>query len=424
MAEPVHRHPDRPGRVRTVTAGYLPEFLAQAEQLGFSLDGHTGHGHPRLRNGNGDSVVIARTPSDFRSRRNALALLERLSGRKLPRSNSGKHRHRRQTQLDTTLSPTEKVASEQVDALVAEADSLRRRFAETSCGTVPRVGGRGAESAGPPRTSTSAAAATASHRRPDRSHNVIKAERDQLTRLARLRAKQAEREAEAREKILLAEVIDLMTAEFEAHDRLWADAVVIAEEAMAKANAQIAAQCAELGIPAKDAPGLELRWHARSSEFSNRSRRAELRKMAEVRLAALTKTAKAAIQDRALEVETTLIVGALESAEAVAFANSMPTVEQLMPALQLEDLGVVRWQPPDDIAAQLTTPMTPAQRRRRQILRAIEANPGASDRAIAQLAGCDHKTVATYRRERGEFPAIAGDSPTPGTDDGERGDKP
>lgn len=253
---------------------------------------------------------------------------------------------------------------------------------------------------------------------------MIKAERDQLTRLARLRAKQAEREAEAREKILLAEVIDLMTAEFEAHDRLWADAVVIAEEAMAKANAQIAAQCAELGIPAKDAPGLELRWHARSSEFSNRSRRAELRKMAEVRLAALTKTAKAAIQDRALEVETTLIVGALESAEAVAFANSMPTVEQLMPALQLEDLGVVRWQPPDDIAAQLTTPMTPAQRRRRQILRAIEANPGASDRAIAQLAGCDHKTVATYRRERGEFPAIAGDSPTPGTDDGERGDKP
>jgi hypothetical protein len=89
-------------------------------------------------------------------------------------------------------------------------------------------------------------------------------------------------------------------------------------------------------------------------------------------------------------------------------------VEQLMPNLSLEDLGVKRWQPPEDIAAQLTTPMTPAQRRKRQILRAIEANPGASDRKIAEIASCDHKTVATYRRERGEFPAIGGESPTKG----------
>jgi hypothetical protein len=246
--------------------------------------------------------------------------------------------------------------------------------------------------------------------------NMTKAERDQLVRLAKLRAKQAEREAEAREKILLAEVLDLMTAEFEAHDRLWDAAVTIAEEAAAKANAQIAAQCAELGIPAKDAPGLELRWHARNPDFERPGRRAELRKLAEVRLMALTKTAKAAIQDRALEVETTLIVGALETAEAVAFANSMPTVEQLMPPLQLEDLGLVRWQPPDDIASQLTTPMTTAQRKRRRVLRAIEANPSASDRAIAKIAAVDHKTVATARR--GDLPAppaaggeIPGESP-------------
>jgi hypothetical protein len=213
-----------------------------------------------------------------------------------------------------------------------------------------------------------------------------------------------------REKVLLAEVIDLMTAEFEAHDALWADAVVIAEEAMVKANAQIAAQCAELGIPAKDAPGLELRWHARSSEFSNHSRRTELRKLAETRLAALTKTAKAAIQANALDNEELLIRSGLESGEAVAILDAMPTVEQLMPPLRLEDLGVVRWQPPEDAASQLTTPLTTAQRKRRQVLRAIEANPGASDRAIAQIAGVDHKTVATHRR--GELPAIGGEFPT------------
>jgi len=253
--------------------------------------------------------------------------------------------------------------------------------------------------------------------------DMTKAERDQLIRLAKLRAKQAEREAEAREKILLAEVLNLMTAEFKAHDRLWSDAVTIAEEAAAKANAQIAAQCAELGVPAKDAPGLELGWRSRSGNYERPTRRTELRKLAEVRLAALTKTAKAAIQDRALEVETTLILGALESAEAITFANDMPTVEQLMPPLQLEDLGVVRWQPPEDAASQLTTPLTTVQRKRRQVLRAIEANPGASDRAIAQVTGVDHKTVAARRRERGDLPAIGGELPTgSGGDEGGRSD--
>jgi regulator of protease activity HflC (stomatin/prohibitin superfamily) len=242
--------------------------------------------------------------------------------------------------------------------------------------------------------------------------DMTKAERDQLVRLARLRAKQAEREAEAREKILLAEVQDQATAEYEARDHLWADAVAIAEEAAAKANAQIQARCADLGIPPKQAPRLELGWRSRSGEYENPRRRAELLKLAQTRLTALTKTAKTAIQDRLLEVETDLIVGALESSEARAALASLPTVEHLMPKLNLEDLGVVHWQPPEDIAAQLTTPMTTAQRRRRQILRAIEANPGASDRAIAKIAGVDHKTVATHRRdEGGEFLAIGGESP-------------
>jgi hypothetical protein len=246
------------------------------------------------------------------------------------------------------------------------------------------------------------------------TNKMTKAERDQLSKLARLRAKQAEREAEAREKVLLAEVLDLMATEFEAHDALWADAVLIAEEAAAKANVQIVGRCAELGIPAKDAPGLEVGFYRRSNEFANERRRAELRKLAETRLAALTKTAKAAIHDKALEVETELIVSSLESREAKAFVDgSIPTVEQLMPALQLEDLGVVRWQPPDDAASQLTTPSTNAQRKRRQVLRAIEANPGASDRAIAQIAGCDHKTVAAHRRsEGGEFPTERGELPS------------
>ena len=80
-----------------------------------------------------------------------------------------------------------------------------------------------------------------------------------------------------------------------------------------------------------------------------------------------------------------------------------------MPPLSLEDLGVVRWQPPEDAATSLTTPLTPADRRRRQIRRAIETTPDASDRKVAEIPGCDHEAVTAYRRNQGGFPAIDAD---------------
>jgi hypothetical protein len=57
--------------------------------------------------------------------------------------------------------------------------------------------------------------------------SMTKTEREQLIRLARLRAKQAKTEAVQREKVLLSEVDDLMTVEFQAQDQLWAEAVAI-----------------------------------------------------------------------------------------------------------------------------------------------------------------------------------------------------
>jgi len=236
-------------------------------------------------------------------------------------------------------------------------------------------------------------------------------DREQLVKLVRARARQAVREADMREKILLAEVQEQLTAEFDAHDRLWADAVVIAQEAAAKANAHIRSVCSDLGIPPKDAPGLELAWRSRNSDYADKSRRAELRKLAETKLAALTKVAKTEIQGAALDTEEQLVIGGLTSDAARQFVETtMPTVEGLMPALGLDDLGVKHWQPPEDAASQLTTPMTASARKRRQVLRAIEANPTASNREIARIANCDHKTVAAYRA--GEIPAITGEIPT------------
>jgi hypothetical protein len=240
---------------------------------------------------------------------------------------------------------------------------------------------------------------------------MSKGDRDALIRVAKNRAKQADHDVDARRALLYAEAIDLLTAEFEANDRLWADACVVATEAVEKANAQIRAQCEAMGIPPQHAPSVSTHWIARSPSYSDRERRNELKELAKVRLDALAKEAKVQIQMHTLNIEEQLILGGLESEQAREFLASMPTVEALMPKLGIEDLGVTRWQAPEDAAAQVTTPLTPAQRKARKIRRAIAANPGASDRKIAQIAGCDHKTVAAHRDAAldGEFPALGGE---------------
>ena len=251
---------------------------------------------------------------------------------------------------------------------------------------------------------------------------MTKTDRDRLIALVKARARQAKLEIETRESILLAEVEDQLTVEFSKRDELWAEAVTIAEEAARKANEQIVARCADLGVPASQAPTLATGWNARSRSFEDPKRRAELRKLAQTKLAALTRQAKTAVDARALAAETALLVGGLETDEARALVGAMPTAEDLIPALGLRDIGVSGWQPPEDAAGQLLTPLTPADRKRRRVLRAIEANPAASDRRIAELAGCDHKTVSAYRRERGELPgpggAPVGNSPLAPTSDG------
>jgi hypothetical protein len=109
-------------------SGYVREFLRDAELLGFSFIGHSGSGHLLFYSPDtGAHYSAAYSPSDWRSRRNAIAQLERLSGRRLPRHKNGKHRHRRQTPLDTTLTPVEQRTAEKVAALQAEAEVLRRR---------------------------------------------------------------------------------------------------------------------------------------------------------------------------------------------------------------------------------------------------------------------------------------------------------
>ena len=237
-----------------------------------------------------------------------------------------------------------------------------------------------------------------------------KGEREHLIRLARSRARLAKAEAAEREKILLAEVRDLMTREYQARDELWAEAVKIAEEAARKANDLIVARCLDLGIPADQAPSLGLSWQARRAGFEDKSRRAELWKVAQSRLTALTTAAKTSIDRASLETETALISSALESEDAQAFLAQMPSAAELMPSLGLDDLGVKTWQPPEGIASKLVTPTTPADLRRRKVLRAIEAHPGASDREIGRPRAWITK-LSPATGGVGNCPGAVGNSP-------------
>ncbi len=230
-------------------------------------------------------------------------------------------------------------------------------------------------------------------------------DREALIKLTRQRARLAKAEAKQREKVLLAEIHGHISAEYEAREQMWGEAVAIAQEYAAKANDQIRLRCVEVGIPAEDAPRLTLGWLAKPWDRHRPGEKAQILKRAQARLEALTETAKVMIDGEALKVETALLAGGLQSEEARAFLEVMPTVEQLMPPLTLDDVGVVHWQPPEGAAGELMAPLTMADRKRLRVRRAIEANPGASDREIARLAGVDHKTVAAHRRERGELPS-------------------
>lgn len=84
------------------SGGYLPNLLNAAKALGYTPQGHTGTGHLLFKHPNGEQVTLPCTPSEYRGFRNAIALLERVAGRRLPRPN---HRRSRKAPQRTGYNP-------------------------------------------------------------------------------------------------------------------------------------------------------------------------------------------------------------------------------------------------------------------------------------------------------------------------------
>jgi hypothetical protein len=175
---------------------------------------------------------------------------------------------------------------------------------------------------------------------------MTRRDRDDLAKVVRLRAKVAKEAAAQRKADLLADFEAQLASEYAYDDdETWRQATEAAQQAVQVAEKLIAERCAELGIPKRFRPGLNVYWHGRG-ENASRERRAELRTVAKTRLDAMEKEARATIDARAADIQAKILAGGLETAEARAFAASLPTAEALMPPLDIKALRAVRGERP------------------------------------------------------------------------------
>lgn len=167
---------------------------------------------------------------------------------------------------------------------------------------------------------------------------MTKAERDDLIRLIKQREKLARSAAEQRSAAMLAEFEQKIT-DLHPFDRneVWTAAVEAVAEATEEANARIAAEAEKLGIPEEFRPSVRFHWDRRG-EAEYRQRRDELRRVAKAEIDAIEKAAVVQIGTESVRAQTEVISHGLESEAAQQFLNSLPAVEDMMPALDLETI--------------------------------------------------------------------------------------
>ena len=169
-------------------------------------------------------------------------------------------------------------------------------------------------------------------------NTMTKGERDDLAKLIRQRERLMKTGASQRAAELLADFErQLGTIYSYDHDQTWKAAAVAAKQAVAAAQAEIEKRCQQLGIPEQFAPGISCGWYGRG-ENAAKDRRAELRRMAITRIAAMEKTARTKIETLSVEAQTELIGGGLTSVAAKEFLEQLPSPKSLMPQLDATEI--------------------------------------------------------------------------------------
>ena len=165
-----------------------------------------------------------------------------------------------------------------------------------------------------------------------------KSDRDDLLKVCRMRVRVAKADAAAVAAKRKAEFAAQLAAVYSFdQDEIWKQAKAAADTAVEQAQNEIAQRCVELGIPRRFAPALNLAWWGRG-ENATAGRRAELTRVAHTRIDQLEKKARLEIERASVDVQTRLVADGLASADARAFLEAMPTADQLMPVVTVEQI--------------------------------------------------------------------------------------
>lgn len=170
--------------------------------------------------------------------------------------------------------------------------------------------------------------------------DMTKAERLELVKIVRSRARLAKDDISAREAQIIADAEAALARRFKEDDDAFAAVMAEAREYMREVKAKINAKCQELGIRAEFRPTADVYWFSRG-ENGDPKRRAELRAVVRTQAAASAKRARLEIERQSVALQEQLMAGSLESSAARDFLAALPTPEALMPALSIDGLASI-----------------------------------------------------------------------------------
>jgi hypothetical protein len=166
---------------------------------------------------------------------------------------------------------------------------------------------------------------------------MTKAERENFFRLNRARERAAKNALAARAAQLWADFERQMDTYY-AFDQepVWKEAMRQAEEVVTQMQAKVNDQSQALGIPKRFAPTIYLGWQGQ--HYALEKLRIALRKTARAQLDAGEKAGRIEIERKSLEIQTELVADSLSTTAAKEFLERLPSVEALMPPLELKEL--------------------------------------------------------------------------------------
>jgi hypothetical protein len=166
---------------------------------------------------------------------------------------------------------------------------------------------------------------------------MTKAERDELARLIRQRAKVDRANIDARRAELLADFEQSMATVYDREDAAWRDIWEDAQRQHREIEERLKQRADELGIPHLFRPRAIELW-MRRGQNEDPDRRREFRKVAETRLDAMARRAKLRVDEAEVATLGKIVAHGLTTTLAVEFLAAMPQVGELMQPLDRAEI--------------------------------------------------------------------------------------